>query len=51
MNLSWWTTVSIMFGSNKRKMRRIQQLVEQKDEHWQKYLDAKQKLRDITGIP
>lgn len=51
MSVMWWATVSIMFGSDRRKMRRIERLVREKDEHRQKFLDAQRKLREITGIP
>lgn len=51
VSLSWWTTVSIMFGSDRRKMRQIQRLAREQEEHWEKYLKARKKLREITGIP
>lgn len=51
MSISWWATVRIMFGSNRRKMRQIADLVVAMEEHRQKYLEAQKKLRELTGIP
>lgn len=51
MSVSWWATVRIMFGSDRKKMREVDRLVREKEEHWEAYLRAKKKLQELTGIP